>query len=256
MPLNWLEIKLSNNLTDSAYLVTGASSGIGESVALKLNSLGFRVIAIARDTERLQRLLQKVSYPELLHIEIKDLTQEVEALPAFVTSLKEKYGKLQGLIYCAGMPDLSPLRIVNYAASKALFDINYFAPLFLTKGILDKRNNTGNNVCVIAIASIEALLCDRGMSVYAASKSALIASMKCIAKEYFAQGIRVNTISPGYVNTPLLDKIRQQKEINKSSSHVLEPHEIADAVEFILLKAPHMSGSDILIGGGSLYQVN
>ena len=83
---------------ENIFMVTGASSGIGEGTALALNELGATVIAIARNEDRLNKMKAKCKYPENMHLEIKDLTENIEELPNFVTKLKEKYGKFADFI--------------------------------------------------------------------------------------------------------------------------------------------------------------
>ena len=78
---------------DQVYIVTGASSGLGEGTALLLNELGATVVGIARNEERLNSMRAKCKYPENMHIEIKDLAEDIEGLPQYVKELKEKYGK-------------------------------------------------------------------------------------------------------------------------------------------------------------------
>lgn len=237
------------NSKKEIYIVTGASSGIGEAIAKRLNSLGKIVIAIARNNEKLSFVRQTCEYKDDFCIEIKDLTEDIERLPSFVNILREKYGKLSGLVYCAGTAELTPLKAIHYDRAQKMFDINYFAPLFLAKGVLDKRNNTGKNISIISVASIEAQMYDSGMCAYCSSKSALIASMKCIAKEYKNQGVKINTISPAYVDTPLLSKLALQKNIDKASPDIIHPDEIAKMVEFIINDTTfHISGNDITLG--------
>ena len=75
---------------EDVFLVTGASSGLGEGVALLLNELGATVIGIARNKERLEAMQAKCKKPENMHIEIKDLAQDIEHLPLYVKELKNK----------------------------------------------------------------------------------------------------------------------------------------------------------------------
>ena len=85
------------------FIVTGASSGIGKSTAILLNELGATVVAIARNKDRLNKMKAKCKYPENMHLEIKDLTENIEGLALYVKELKNKYGKLSGLAYCAAI---------------------------------------------------------------------------------------------------------------------------------------------------------
>ena len=111
---------------EQIYIVTGASSGIGEGTALLLNELGATVIGIARNEERLNAMKAKCKNPENMHIEIKDLTEDIEGLPNYVKELKNKYGKFSGMAYCAGICEVKPLQLIDYNEMKYLFDIDYF----------------------------------------------------------------------------------------------------------------------------------
>ena len=128
------------------FLVTGASSGIGRETALLLNKLGAQVVAIARSEKKLQQLQEESLYKENCHIEVKDLVKDIEGLPSYVKSLKNKYGKFQGLAYCAGVAELAPLQTLDFSDMKNVFDINYFAPIFMIKGKIDGKNNNGSKI--------------------------------------------------------------------------------------------------------------
>jgi NAD(P)-dependent dehydrogenase (short-subunit alcohol dehydrogenase family) len=188
---------------EDIFLVTGASSGIGQGVASRLNELGATVIGIGRNQERLNELKQECKYPENMFLENKDLTENIEELPQYVKSLKEKYGKFQGMAYCAGISEVKPLQIIDLDNAKKMFDINYFAPLFMAKSFADKRNNNGKGSAIVFISSISALKSDKGHTVYAGSKAAIAASAKCIARELAGTGVRVNCVSPSDIKTPM-----------------------------------------------------
>ena len=169
---------------EQIYIVTGASSGLGEGVALLLNELGATVVGIARNEERLNTMKAKCKYPENMHIEIRDLAVDIESLPAYVKELKNKYGKFSGLAYCAGISDIKPVQLLDYAEMEYMFKVNFFAPVLFTKGLLDRRNNIGKGTSIVAISSAESVLNDRGMTTYSSSKSALNAALKSMATMY------------------------------------------------------------------------
>ena len=125
---------------EQIFIVTGASSGIGKATALLLNELGATVIAIARNTERLTQMKAECKYPENTYIEVKDLAENIDALPDYVKSLKEKYGKFSGMAYCAGITDVTPVSFIDFEKLQHIFLTDYFAPILFTKGIADKRN--------------------------------------------------------------------------------------------------------------------
>ena len=220
---------------EQKYIVTGASSGIGEGVALLLNELGATVVGIARNEERLNAMKAKCKYPENMHIEIKDLAEDIEGLPQYVKELKNKYGKFSGMAYCAGISDIQPLQLLNYQEIDYLFKVNFFAPVFITKGLLDRRNNVGKGTSVVAISSIEAHLNERGMIKYASSKSALISAYKCMAAEVAPSGIRLNTVSPSDIKTPMTmcPEALSLRE-NRAEKYPMGFGEISDVANFVV----------------------
>lgn len=196
--------------TDQRFIVTGASSGIGEGVALQLNELGATVIGIGRNQERLEGMKAKAKYPENVFLEQKDLAADIAVLPSYIKTLKDRYGKLQGLACCAGISKITPLRALELADVREMFDINFFVPLFMVKGFADRRVNNGAGSSVVCIASIGAVHCDPGMASYDGSKGALISSMRAIAREVAPQGIRVNCVSPSLIETSMIDDVSRR----------------------------------------------
>lgn len=190
--------------SDQKFIVTGATSGIGEGVALLLNELGASVIAIGRNDDKLASLKQKAKFSEAMFVEKKDLSENIVELPDYVKSLKDKYGKFQGLAYCAGYGQVKPARAIDFKELKDTFDINFFAPYMMAKSFIDKRNHNGQGTSCVFVSSISEEHCDKGQSSYAASKAALVASIRCIAKECAVQGVRFNCVSPSAIDTPLL----------------------------------------------------
>ena len=188
---------------EQRFIVTGASSGIGEGVALLLNELGATVIGIGRNQARLEGMKAKAKSPENVFLEQKDLAADIPGLPAYVKSLKEKYGKFSGMAYCAGITINQPLQLKEYECSRNLFDIDYFAPMFMLKAFGDRRNTIGRGTSVVLISSIAAIYASRALSDYCGAKAALSQSMWCAAKELAPHGVRVNCILPSDISTPM-----------------------------------------------------
>lgn len=236
--------------TEQCFIVTGASSGIGEGVALLLNELGATVIGIGRHQERLNAMKAKAVYPENMFTEQKDLTEDIERLPAYVKQLKEKYGKFSGMAYCAGIAEIKPLSATKAEDLKRVFDINYFSPVMMLKGIVDKRNNIGKGTSAVLIVSAAAVVFDRGHTAYCGSKAALKASCKCIAKETAPAGIRVNCVLPSDINTPMTQAVSGMREDPRSKypMGIGEVSDVANMVVFLLSdKAKWLTGQDYII---------
>lgn len=237
--------------SERIFIVTGASSGLGKATALMLIERGAKVVAIARNEQRLNQTKEECKYPENMFLEIKDLAKNIECLPQYVKSLKEKYGKFSGMAYCAGIVDMSPCKILEYDKMKQLFDINYYAPVFMIKGLTDKRNNIGEGTSIVVISSFSAHSLNKGLTSYAGSKAALTASIKVISKEVVRNGIRINVVSPSDVKTPMTQKELLNNRPDYESKYPFgfgNPDDVANVITFLLSdKAKWIAGQDYVI---------
>lgn len=240
---------------EQVYIVTGASSGIGQCVAQLLNELGATVVGIARNKERLLETKNGAKFPESFHIEVKDLTEDIENLPKYVKSLKEKYGKFAGMAYCAGITDVTPLKIIDLESMENVFKIDYYAPVFMSKGLLDKRNNIGRGTSIVLVSSLAGVTASKGMVSYCGAKASLIHSAKVISKEYSDSGCRINTISPSDIETPMTQtgdiKMFVEGRLGSYPFGLGKPVDVANMIMFLLSdKAQFISGQNYIIDSG------
>ena len=229
-----------NFTNEDKFIVTGASSGLGQGVALLLNKLGATVICVARNRERLEETRQKSEHPENLFIEELDVTADIDGLPAWVKSMREKYGKFRGMAICHGIGRVSPMQMVDYTSLKELYDCNFFAPVMLAKGFVDRRNNIGRGAALVAIASVAAHKSDRGMLEYSSAKAALKSAMRSLAREVVPFGIRVNTVSPSDIKTPMVigkDGLVNATEEKKYPLGFGEVEDVANMIVYLLSDA-------------------
>lgn len=239
-------------------LVTGASSGIGAAIALKLNALGASVVANGRHAGRLSAVRDRASFPEKFHLEERDLKREMELLPSWVVELRGRYGKLRGFVHSAGVTLTSPLREYDLTVARDIFDVNFHAAMLVAKGFADRRNNMGNGASMVFIAAASAVTPTPSLLIYSAAKSALLAATRGMSKELAMAGVRVNAISPGLVKTPMgeeyLELLGEDGAKAMSLSYPLglgEPHDVAAATAFLLSSdARWITGQNILMTGG------
>lgn len=235
-------------------LVTGASSGIGQSLAWKLNKEGATVVAIARSEENLLATKNNAEFPDKILIEPKDLMSDIDSLPLFVKSLKDKYGKFKGLACVAGVDKVITTQLLSKEVIDEVFTLNYTVPMMLTKGFVDRRNNIGKSANILFLASISGVYPDKGQIVYGANKAALIAATTAISKEIAPRGLRCNSISPAWVETPMFE--RQKETIGVSVDQyalgIGKPSDVANLGAFLMSdEAGWITAANYTMTGGN-----
>jgi len=208
-------------INNKTAVVTGASSGIGKEIALRLLSLGYIVIGISRTIKELDFENQNFSCIQA------DLSDETSTL---IACAKLKNENVSILINCAGFGKFEPHEELNPHAITSMTFLNLTAPMLLTNAILrDLKKNDGY---LINITSIEAINRSKFAGVYSATKSGLKAFSDSLFEETRKSGLSVTTINPDMTQSNFYDELRfdtSQKENEKLLSS-----DIADAVEHIL----------------------
>ncbi len=239
-------------------LVTGASSGIGRATALLCNRAGATVIASGRNTAALQTLGDICAAPDRLHAEPYDLCADLNNLPVWIQDLRRRYGKLRGMAFCAGQTWNLPMSQYSPETANQAFAICCHAPLMAARGFCDRRNNTGQGAALVFIAAAAALDPNPAQGVYGAAKAALVAGARCLSKEVAGRGIRVNCISPGLVQTPMMEEtVRQLGREFLEQEAPLYPlgfgnaEDVAHLAAFLLSDAARwISGQNVPLTGG------
>jgi NAD(P)-dependent dehydrogenase (short-subunit alcohol dehydrogenase family) len=197
-------------MADAAtVLVTGASSGIGQACALRLDSSGMRVFAGVRKQADAEALASRAS--ARLTPLILDVTdaQSIAAAAATVSSAVGARG-LDGLVNNAGVSGGEPVEFADLDAVRAMLEVNLVGPMAVTRALLPRlRTAPGRIVCV---GSIGGRLAVPFLSAYAASKAGVAAFCDSLRIEVAPWGIRVVLIEPGAVATPIWDKGRATLE--------------------------------------------
>jgi NAD(P)-dependent dehydrogenase (short-subunit alcohol dehydrogenase family) len=240
------------SLAGKRILVTGASSGIGRQIAVSCSQMGATIVGTGRDAIRLDETLGLLSAGDHLMVPA-DLTQ-ASGRDAVITSTANP---LDGVVHCAGISRLSPVRMMSEAHLLEIMAINVNAPMLLTQALL-KKQKIPDGGSILFISSIAAHIGVPGVAGYSGSKAALIAMMRCLAMELVKRKIRVNCLSPSLVETPLFAAMELQSGSvsmeQKRSDHPLGfgwPEDVANASIFFLSEASRwITGTTLVMDGG------
>lgn len=241
------------SLEGKTILVTGASSGIGRATAIECSKMGAKVIISARNRERLEDTKALMFNPSLHDIYTADLTNDEE-----ICQLAKDIPQLDGLVLSSGRVGSSvPIKFEKRDKIAPVFETNFFSQFELLR-ILFKSKKLNNSSSVVAIASIGGIKAfATGNGDYGAAKAALNSMMKFASKEFAIRGIRVNSICPGMVDTPMLvksgipaEKLEEDK-LKYPLKRYGKPEEIGYAAVYLLSDAAAwITGIDLIIDGG------
>jgi len=239
------------SLQGKTILVTGASSGIGQATAIACSRMGAHLVVTARDQQRLQETANQLSGNIAMTVlanltNDEDLKQLVEALPP-----------LDGAVLCAGNSITLPLQYGTREKFDDMFDINFFAPVELLR-LMYKKKILVKGASVVLLASIGGTHSFMpGNGVYGASKAALNSFMRYAAREFASRRVRVNSICPGMVDTPLIHRgtITEEQLAEDAKRYPLgrygRPDDIANGAIYLLSDASSwLTGHDLVIDGG------
>jgi NAD(P)-dependent dehydrogenase (short-subunit alcohol dehydrogenase family) len=247
------------SLRGRTIIVTGASSGIGKACAIACSEMGARVLIFGRDKVRLDETLSELSaMDDSRHIAyLVDLTKN-ENVEKTIGELSEAVGVVHGVVHCAGISTILPFKAVSNKKMEEFFLTNVFAPYQLTRLLLKNGILSDEGASIVFLSSIMASFGEVGRSLYGMTKSSLVGATKSLAIELAPRKIRVNTISPGVVVTPMSDKSAYSQDTESREKiknlHALgfgEPADVANACIYLLSSASKwVTGIDMVIDGG------
>ena len=246
---------MTETLANKTALITGGTSGIGYAAAEAMLAEGARVIITGQNADRVRHAAERLG-PNATGIVAP--SQDAEALTRLAGVVRDKFEGLDVLFANAGVTWPAPLGHIDAEHAAQQLAINVTGPL-LTVQALQQVLNRGASV-FFTTSNLDRLGMP-GMAVYSASKAALRSVSRTLAAELKDQGIRVNTIAPGPVETPIYSKLgMSDAELNEMASGVVanvpigrfgKPEEIAGAAVFLASDASSfMLGEEITIDGG------
>ncbi|OQO08687.1 hypothetical protein B0A48_06557 [Cryoendolithus antarcticus] len=252
------------NLNDKVVLVTGAARGLGLVQAEALLEAGATVYALDRLPEPSPDFfrVQKRAAEELgttLHYRQIDV-RDVRKLNEVIKSISDSQGKLDGLIAAAGIQQETSALDYTQADANMMFEVNITGVFMTAQAVAKEMIRWGRGGSIAMIASMSGTVANRGLicPAYNASKAGVIQLARNLASEWGPHGIRVNTISPGYIVTAMVEALFEQYPERKREwptqnmlGKLSQPGEYRGAAVFLISDASSfMTGSDLRIDGG------
>lgn len=245
------------DLSGKNILVTGASSGIGKSIAIFLSKVGANVIMAARSEEKLKETLNELEPGNHSYylIDLNNLN-EIEGM---IDKICSDGRKLNGLVHSAGISRTIPIQYLKQDDLKNIMSINFYSFVELVKHLSKRKYCDGGSI--VAISSISSKVGARGLSAYCASKGALDAAIRSLALDLTAKNIRINSIAPAMIRTQIYDGLvdivnNKDFETDLKKRQIMglgKPEDVASAAAFLLSDASgFITGTSMIVDGGYL----
>lgn len=241
--------------TGRTFLITGGSSGMGEAAAVRLGRAGANVVVQGRDPRRLRGVAEAVAaaggQARIAGVDLADAA----AAPRAVATAVEGFGALHGLVLNAGLFEPLPLAEATLESLNRQWTINVAAHFLIVQAAVPKMERGGS---IVFVSSTTAHVGFAGCCAYAATKGAVEALARTLSVELAPNGIRVNTVAPGFVRTPMLQPHLDanpgyEKSLSDQtpSARIGEAEEIGELIGFLLSgKAAYVNGATITADGG------
>lgn len=239
------------SIAGKRILVTGAGKGIGRVTALALHARGAKVVALSRDPADLASLAAEIGC-ETISVDLADATAACAAV--------ERALPLDGLVNCAGIARLASFVDTSLVDFEETMAVNTRAPLLVAQRVVRDWLARGATGAIVNVSSVAARLGIARHTAYCASKAALDAMTRVMAVELGGHGIRVNSVNPTVIRTPLTESgITRNEDGTEYHPHgekiplgrLGEPEEVANATLFLLSDlSSYITGQTLMVDGG------
>jgi NAD(P)-dependent dehydrogenase (short-subunit alcohol dehydrogenase family) len=246
------------DLTGKRILVTGSTGGIGRETAVQLSKLGATLVLTGRNEEKLcetYEMLEGEGHAKYI-LDLRD----VDSLEGEIKKFVGECGMFHGYVHCAGIAPMRPLKMLKNKNFNNVMNTNFFSFVEIVRCIT-KKGCFADEGSIVAVSSTASIQGKQSKVSYSASKGALDAAIRSLVCELRKQKIRVNSVTPCWVNTVLYqwyvdnfpDAFEVQEMKEKQYMGVTEPVEVANTIAFLLSDAAKtITGTSILIDGGML----
>jgi NAD(P)-dependent dehydrogenase (short-subunit alcohol dehydrogenase family) len=224
-------------VAERAALITGGSSGIGLAIARALGEDGYGVTIAARRPEKLEAAAEELRGAGLDVNSLAANMADEEAVAGIVRSHKERFGRLDVMVNNAGVGIGEAMHEITTKYLDMQLGVNLRAVIIGTREGLPLLREAGaehGKALIVNTASIAGKSGQPWLSVYSATKAAVIGFSEATQKEVSGQGIQVTALCPGFVDTPMTEYVRGQVK----QEEMIQPEDIAEAVRYLLRTSP------------------
>jgi len=254
-----MNIQLTFDLTGKIALITGASRGIGEAIAVAYAQSGAKVVLASRKQAGLESVAQRIREAGGEALPLAAHTGDQGAVTALVEEALSTYGKIDVVVNNAATnPHFGPILTAEESHWDKILDVNLKGYFRVIKACVESMQAHGGGK-VINMASVAGLEPEPMMGVYSISKAAVLMLTKALAVELAPFNIQVNALAPGFVKTKFTSALWQNPQINDAiikqvpQKRMAEPEEIAGLAVYLASPASSfVTGSIFSIDGGLL----
>jgi len=234
-------------------VITGGTSGIGLAAAKLLLDEGVRVLVTGRTKATLDSAREELGP---MAMALKCDTASFTDIDDLAARVKSEFGSLDALLICAGVTRFVPFEAMTEAVYDEVLAVNAKGAYFSVQKLAPLISNGGAVVFTTAIVNV---LGNPTISAYSASKAALRSMARSLARELLPNGIRVNAVSPGPIDTGILEKslpvaaaaqTKRQMIENNPMKRFGRPEEVAKALAFLAFDATYTTGAELAVDGG------
>lgn len=245
------------SLKGKNIVISGAASGIARQCAISCSKMGAKLILLDMNEAGLEETLLMVDHSNDHYIACLDLL-DYGRVTEVVKESVEKVGRIHGLLNCAGISTTKLFKLTKPEDLDKFFQVNVYTGYFLTQEVCKMGIFAKEGGSIVLFSSVAGSLGETGKSIYGMTKASLLNLAKHLACELARKNIRVNSISPGAIETPINMNLPHMKDPEKraklESQHLLglgTTEDIANACIYLLSDAAKwVTGTNLFVDGG------
>jgi NAD(P)-dependent dehydrogenase (short-subunit alcohol dehydrogenase family) len=238
---------------DKLIVITGGSSGLGLETAKLFVEEGARVLITGRTQDTLDTAAKELGGNA---VAVRSDAASLADIEALADRVRSEFGSVDALFVNAGITALVPFEDMTEEVYDQMLAVNAKGPYFTVQKLAPLLSAGSGVVLTTSVVNVMGMA---GVSAYAASKAALRSMTRSLARELLPQGVRVNAVSPGPIDTGILDRSMPEAEARQTKAQLIadipmlrfgESREVAKAVAFLAFDATYTTGAELAVDGG------